>query len=211
MLVSYLWLKDFCDIDASPEEVSDKLTSLGLECSIIDDRRGWYEGVVAGKIIEAVPHPEADKLQILQVDVGGETKNIVCGAKNAKAGLLVPVFLVGSVTPDGLKIEKRKLRGVLSEGMIPSEVELKLSEDHEGIMTLDDNPAPGDKFAERYEVCDTVLEVDLTPNRGDCLSMIGIAREVAEAFGLQLKKPDTKTLGRVEEEPSGAGRWRACN
>ncbi|VAX18868.1 Phenylalanyl-tRNA synthetase beta chain [hydrothermal vent metagenome] len=203
MLVSYLWLKDFCDIDASPEEVSDKLTSLGLECSIIDDRRGWYEGVVAGKIIEAVPHPEADKLQILQVDVGGETKNIVCGAKNAKAGLLVPVFLVGSVTPDGLKIEKRKLRGVLSEGMIPSEVELKLSEDHEGIMTLDDNPAPGDKFAERYEVCDTVLEVDLTPNRGDCLSMIGIAREVAEAFGLQLKKPDTKTLGRVEEEPSG--------
>ncbi len=200
MLVSYLWLKDFCDISASPEEVSDKLTSLGLECSIIDDRRGWYEGVVVGKIIEAAPHPEADKLQVLQVDAGGEIKTIVCGAKNARAGLLVPLFPVGSVTPDGLKIEKRKLRGVLSEGMIPSEVELKLSEDHEGIMTLDDNPTPGDKFAERYEVCDTILEIDLTPNRGDCLSMIGIAREVAQGFGIRLKKPGAKTLGRVDKD-----------
>ncbi len=191
MLVSYLWLKELVDFDLEPDKLAETLTSLGLECAVIDNRLGWYENIVVGKALEVTKHPNADRLRLCKVDTGEDVLDIVCGASNIAAGQLVPVALVGAKLPDGMKIKKSKIRGVESHGMIASESELKLSEDHDGIMVLTDDPKPGEKFSERYEVCDAILEVDLTPNRGDCSSMIGIAREVAAATGSKLKKPAT--------------------
>ncbi|MDH5511495.1 MAG: phenylalanine--tRNA ligase subunit beta, partial [Nitrospinota bacterium] len=174
----------------SPEEIAVKLTGLGLETSIADDRRGWYQGVVIGKVLSTERHPNADMLTLCKVDVGGETLDIVCGAPNVAAGQTVAVARVGALLPDGMKIEKRKVRGEVSFGMICSESELMLSGGHEGIMTLDGEPTPGANFGDIYEVCDTVLEVDLTPNRADCLSMIGVARELAAVTGVPMNRPD---------------------
>ena len=189
MQVSYLWLKDFVDFDKSPEEIADILTSLGLECAVGEDRREWFAGIVTGRVIKKEKHPNADKLSITEVDVGSEVKKIVCGAPNVAEGQSVVVALPGAVLPGGHAIKKSKIRGETSEGMICSESELKLSDASEGIMILDDNPSPGQKLAERYEVCDVVLEVDLTPNRGDCASMIGVARDLAAALSTELKIP----------------------
>ncbi|MGK7346000.1 MAG: phenylalanine--tRNA ligase subunit beta [Candidatus Nitrospinota bacterium M3_3B_026] len=201
MLISYLWLRELVGFDLSPEETAATLTGLGLECSIADDRRGWYEGVVIGKVLKVEKHPNADKLKICEVDTGGGTRRIVCGAPNVAEGQTVPVALPGSVLPDGMKIESRKVRGETSEGMIPSEAELRLSEDHSGIMVLDEGE-PGEEFSARHEVRDTILEVDLTPNRGDCLSMIGVAREVAAATGARLELPPAEAAELAGEAAS---------
>ncbi len=193
MLVSYNWLAELVELDgASPEEVAALLTDLGLEAAIADDRRGWFNKVVVGRVATCVKHPNADKLSITTVDVGGSAAlNIVCGAANVREGIDVPVALIGATLPGDFKIEKRKVRGELSEGMICSEEELRLAESADGIMILDGAPAPGTPFGEAYEVCDTVIEVDLTPNRGDCASMIGIAREVAAKLAVDLRLPAT--------------------
>ncbi len=203
MLVSYLWLKELVDFNLSPEELARVLTGLGLETVIRDDRRAWHRDLVIGLVKEAVPHPNADKLKLCRVDVGGVEKRIVCGAPNVSAGQFVPVALPGAILPGGLKIESRKVRGEFSEGMICSESELKLSDDHDGIMVLEGDLKPGEKLADRFEVCDVILETDLTPNRGDCLNMIGIAREVATAVNGALKKP-TAPIAESNEETSGS-------
>ncbi|MBI5814107.1 MAG: phenylalanine--tRNA ligase subunit beta [Nitrospinae bacterium] len=193
MNISCLWLKELVDFALSPEELAATLTGLGLETALRDDRRGWYKNIVAGKVLEVTAHPNADKLRLTRVDVGPlGVKRIVCGAPNVAAGQLVPVALIGAVLPDGLKIEPRKVRGEMSEGMICSEAELKLSGGHDGIMVLEGDIKPGTPFSDAFEVCDTVLEIDLTPNRGDCLSMIGIAREVAAATGGSVKRPSAQ-------------------
>jgi len=197
MLVSVKWLEELVPTGLSPEDIAVKLTGLGLETSIADDRRGWYQAIVTGKVLSTERHPNADKLTLCKVDVGDATLDIVCGAPNVAAGQAVVVARVGCVLPDGMKIEKRKVRGQVSEGMICSEAELMLPGGHDGIMTLDDDPAPGTSFGDAYEVRDTVLEVDLTPNRGDCLSMIGIARELAAVTGVPLNRPDIA----LEEDP----------
>ena len=189
MQVSYLWLKEFVDFDKSPEEVADILTSLGLECAVGEDRRGWFKDIVTGSVIKKEKHPNADKLSVTQVDVGSEIKKIVCGAPNVAEGQSVVVALPGAVLPGGHAIKKSKIRGEVSEGMICSEAELKLSDASDGIMILDGNPSPGQKLADLYEVCDVVLEIDLTPNRGDCASMIGVARDLAAALSTELKIP----------------------
>ena len=197
MLISVKWMEELVPTGLSPENIAVKLTDLGLETSIVDDRRGWYQGMVIGKVLSKESHPNADKLSLCKVDVGEATLDIVCGAPNVGAGQTVVVARVGAALPDGMKIEKRKVRGQVSEGMICSESELMLSTDHDGIMTLEDGLAPGASFGDMYEVCDTVLEVDLTPNRGDCLSMIGIARELAATTGTPLRMPDTS----LDEDP----------
>lgn len=189
MQVSYLWLKDFVEFDLTPEDIADTLTGLGLECAIGDDRRGWYENIVIGKVENVSPHVDADKLSVTSVNVGDATLSIVCGASNVAVGMTVPVAVVGAILPDGMAIKKSKIRGEVSEGMICSEAELKFVDVSDGIMVLDDDPSPGALFAEVYEVCDVVLEVDLTPNRGDCASMVGVARDLAAALEKELKKP----------------------
>lgn len=189
MRVSYLWLAELARTDPGPERAAEILTSLGLETAIAENRRGWYEGVVCGHVTSARPHPNADRLTLCEVDVGGAVKNIVCGAPNVAAGQDVVVALPGAKLPNGMKIESRKVRGEFSEGMICALDELALGDDHAGILVLDDAPRPGEAFAERYPARDTILEVDLTPNRGDCLSILGVARELAAAYGTTLGRP----------------------
>ncbi|MBI4827749.1 MAG: phenylalanine--tRNA ligase subunit beta, partial [Nitrospinae bacterium] len=189
MRVSYLWLAELARTDPGPGRAAEILTSLGLETTIAEDRRGWYEGVVCGHVTSARPHPNADRLTLCEVDVGGAAKKIVCGAPNVAAGQDVVVALPGATLPNGMKIESRKVRGEFSEGMICAMDELALGDDHAGILVLDDAPRPGELFAERYPARDTMLEVDLTPNRGDCLSIMGVARELAAAYGTTLGRP----------------------
>jgi phenylalanyl-tRNA synthetase beta chain len=186
-------LNEWIDHGLTPEELADGLTSLGLESRIVDDKRGIYEGIVVGKVVSCSPHPDADKLSVTKVDAGtGSDLPIVCGAANVAQGQTVAVALPGSTIPGGLKIEKRKLRGEPSEGMICSEKELGISEEAvvtAGIMVLDDSLKAGTPISEAIELEDTIIEIDLTPDRGDCLGLLGVAREVKALTGKEIKFP----------------------
>jgi phenylalanyl-tRNA synthetase beta chain len=172
---------------------------LGLEVEEIIEPFAGLKSMVVGHVVECVPHPESDHLSVCRVDVGTEVLDIVCGAPNVAAGQKVPVAPVGTVMPGGMQIKKAKLRGVPSRGMICSEAELELGTGHEGIMVLDENLAPGTPLIEALDLETTVLDIGITPNRADCLSVLGIARETAAAFDLPLNLPE---IGLVE----GAGR-----
>lgn len=195
MIISYLWLKELIQHRLSPKKLAETLTGLGLETCIIDDRRGAYENFRVGKVKSLEPHPDADNLNIAQVDAGGgKLLSIVCAAPNIAEGQTVPVALVGAKLPGGPVIKKRKIRNEVSEGMICGEAELKLGEETAGIMVLDDSFEAGKLLADCFELEDVLLEVDLTPNRGDCLGLIGIAREVSSATGAEIIWPDTGAI-----------------
>ena len=193
MLLSLDWLREFTPYEGTAQELADRLTMLGLEVDEIHDPFAEIRsGVVVGHVIERAKHPEADKLSVCKVDVGGEVLSIVCGAPNVAAGQKAPVARVGATLPGGLKIGKAKVRGVESFGMICSERELGLTEDHKGILVLPDACKPGTLFCEALELESAVINVDLTPNRGDCLSILGLAREVAMVYGLPLRLPEIR-------------------
>ncbi len=174
------WLNNYVDTTGlSTEELADKLTMLGLEVDGVTTLYERLAPVKIAKILEAAPHPNADKLQLCKVVVGDEEYEIVCGAPNARDGLITAVALPGTVLPGGLKIKKSKVRGVVSNGMLCSEKELGLSEESDGIVELPDDLSHGDQFITAMGLTDVQIEVDLTPNRSDCTSVIGIAREVA--------------------------------
>ena len=190
MRLSYLWLNDWVEHDLSPELLAAGLTSAGLETNIVQDLRGAYDKVVVGRVLSVSRHPDADNIRVTEVDINGATLQIVCGAPNVAPAQRVAVALVGAKLPNGMVIEKRKLRGVESSGMICSEAELGISAESNGIMTLHNNEPLGGKLADHYELEDVIMEVDITPNRGDCLSVWGIAREAAAISGGKLKLPD---------------------
>lgn len=190
MKLSFLWLKDWVDHHLSPEELAARLTSAGLETSISTDLRGAYANMVVGRVGAVRPHPDADNLRLCDVDIGRETVLIVCGAPNVQSSQKVPVALAGAKLPGGLEIARRKIRGVESHGMICSEAELGVGSEGGGIMVLDHSAVVGAPLAEQYELEDVIFEVDLTPNRGDCLSLLGVAREVAALTGCQVKTAD---------------------
>lgn len=191
MNASYNWLRDFVDFDLSPLELRDLLTA---RCATVEDvvaLRQDLAGIVVGKVMEALRHPNSDHLWVTRVDSGaGELHRVVCGAPNVTVGTLYPFARVGSVLPGGLKIEKRKIRGEVSEGMLCSARELGLGTDHEGIMALDVAAEPGTAFLDVMPVGDTRLVIDVLPNRPDLLSHEGLAREIAAATGVQLTRPE---------------------
>ncbi|WP_207260399.1 phenylalanine--tRNA ligase subunit beta [Desulfovibrio sp. Huiquan2017] len=190
MLVSLNWLREFVPYEGDIQVLGDKLTMLGLELDGITDPFEPVKDIVVGFVAEREPHPESDHLSVCTVDVGGpEALTIVCGAPNVAKGQKVPVALVGTTMPDGMKIKKAKLRGVKSMGMICSERELGFSEDHEGIWVLDDALKVGDKLVDALNLERVVFDFDITPNRADCLSILGFARETALAFDLPLTLP----------------------
>ncbi|MBI5636574.1 MAG: phenylalanine--tRNA ligase subunit beta [Nitrospinae bacterium] len=191
MRLSYLWLNDWVEHGLSPELLAAGLTSAGLETNIVRDLRGAYDNVVVGRVVSVSPHPGADNIRVTEVDINGATLQIVCGAPNVERDQRVAVALIGAKLPNGMVIEKRKLRGVESSGMICSEAELGISAESNGIMVLQHGAPLGGKLAGLYELEDVILEVDITPNRGDCLSVWGIAREAAAISGGKLKLPDT--------------------
>ncbi|WP_136799119.1 MULTISPECIES: phenylalanine--tRNA ligase subunit beta [Desulfosediminicola] len=184
------WLQNYVDTDElSNEQLADHLTMLGLEVDSVEQLYQDLAPLKTGHILTAEKHPDADKLQVCEVQIGDEVHQIVCGAPNARAGLNVVVALPGVTLPGNFKIKKAKVRGVASAGMICSERELGLSEDHNGIMELPEDVAHGESFVEAMGLADTMIEVDLTPNRPDCASVIGVAREVAGIVRKPLELP----------------------
>ena len=184
------WLQNYVDTDElSNEQLADHLTMLGLEVDSVEQLYQDLAPLKTGHILTAEKHPDADKLQVCEVQIGDEVHQIVCGAPNARAGLNVVVALPGVTLPGNFKIKKAKVRGVASAGMICSERELGLSEDHNGIMELPEDVAHGESFIEAMGLADTMIEVDLTPNRPDCASVIGVAREVAGIVRKPLELP----------------------
>lgn len=193
MKIPLSWLREYIDIDVSVDELCEKLTMLGLEIEGVERLGERIDGVVVGRIIEAEPHPDADRLQVCKTDVGAdEPLQIVCGATNFKVGDCVPTAVVGAMLPGGFAIGKRKMRGVPSQGMMCSAKELGMGEDHAGLLILDGDPAPGADIKALLGLDDVVLEIEVTPNRGDWAGLIGIARELAAAYGKRLKWPEAK-------------------
>jgi len=206
MKISTNWLKNYIEFDLEAEELAHRLTMVGLEVEeIYGTSRGAWKDVIVGRILDADVHPDAEKLHVCNVDIGNSTIQVVCGAPNVESGQLVPVALVGAELPNNLIIKKARLRGVDSYGMICSERELGLSDDQSGIMVLSGETIP--KPGEPYEVADgdTVVEIDVTPNRPDCMSHIGVARELAAILKIDFKKPDVSV---EENSPSAESKCR---
>jgi len=179
MKVSLSWLQDYICVDLAPQEMSDRLTMAGLEVDAVTGLYDYLDQVVVGQVVAAKQHPNADKLTCCTVDIGAEAyAPIVCGAPNVREGMFVACALPGAVLPGELKIKKSKLRGETSCGMLCSAAELRLAEDADGIMDLEKDLTPGVPLEKALALTDTVFEIDLTPNRPDCLSAIGVAREV---------------------------------
>ncbi len=192
MKITYNWLKQYVDFDASPEELVKQLTMLGLEVDSVVAECINFDGIVVGHVTDKQSHPDADKLSVCQVDVGSEICTIVCGAPNVDIGQNVPVATVGTRLPGGLKIKKSKIRGVESYGMICSEMELGLSEASDGIMILDSNLEIGSPFQDVLGEPDYLLDVDVTPNRPDCFGILGIARDIAADANSKFQRPLVK-------------------
>ncbi len=178
MRVSYQYLKKIVDFTFSPEELAEQLTNLGLEVRLVEPF-GKLEKIVVGRILSIEPHPNADRIKLVKVDVGGKVIPLVCGAPNVKPHLMVPVALEGAVLRGGIKVRKVKVRGVDSPGTICSEDELGLGKDQSGVMVLPSYLSSGINLSEALDLEDIVLDLEITPNRGDCLSILGIAREIA--------------------------------
>ncbi|WP_138429920.1 phenylalanine--tRNA ligase subunit beta [Fodinibius saliphilus] len=196
MNISYNWLKELIDLELSPQETAEKLTLIGLEVEEVTSFGSKLEGVVVGEVLEVNEHSNADRLYICQVDIGTEKVQIVCGADNVAVGQKVPVATVGSSLPpkeegdDPFTIRKAKLRGEESKGMICAEDELQLGDDHSGIMVLAPHLEVGTPLHEALDLYqDSVIEIEITPNRPDATCHTGVARDLAAALDLELKKP----------------------
>jgi len=192
MNISINWLKDYVDIEETPQELADMLTMAGLETASITELGEGCEDIVVAQILKKEQHPNADRLSLCQVTDGEETYPIVCGATNMVEGDKVALARVGSVLPGNFKIKKAKLRGVESHGMMCSERELGLSDEHSGIIILPKETAVGTKLVEALGLPDTVIEVEITPNRPDWLSVVGVAREISANTGRALKMPPSE-------------------
>lgn len=180
MKVSLSWLNEYIHVDLDPETIAHKLTMAGLEVESVENRFDFLDQVVVGRVKEAKKHPNADKLTCCTVDAGqNEDLHIVCGAPNVRQGMTVACALVGAVLPGDFTIKKNKIRGEVSCGMLCSSAELKMGKDASGILDLEDGLIPGTPLATALKMSDSVFEIDLTPNRPDCLSAIGVAREIA--------------------------------
>ncbi len=191
MNVTLNWLKNYIDFDFSAHDLADRLTMLGIEVESVKQLGATLQGVVVGKVNSITPHPNADKLVLCQVDIGGQDAlQIVCGAPNVCEGMFAPVATIGTELPSGITIKQAKLRGEESHGMLCSEKELGISEDASGLMELSSEISVGTSLAKALGLGDTVFELEITPNRPDCLSMIGVAREIRAETGNELKLPE---------------------
>ncbi|WP_206485672.1 phenylalanine--tRNA ligase subunit beta [Thalassotalea sp. G2M2-11] len=194
MKFSESWLREWVNPTISSQELSHQITMAGLEVDAVEPVAGEFTGVLIGEVVECGPHPDADKLQVTKINLGpnfndGELVDIVCGAKNCRLGLKVAVATVGAVLPGNFKIKKAKLRGVPSHGMLCSESELGLAESSDGILELASDAPIGVCVREYLDLDDVTIDVDLTANRGDCLGLKGLAREVGVLNSLPVNEP----------------------
>ncbi|NTV53068.1 MAG: phenylalanine--tRNA ligase subunit beta, partial [Candidatus Firestonebacteria bacterium] len=220
MKISFSLLSNFIDLTGvTPQMLAERLTMSGMEVTGLEDQSAAFDRVVVGRIRSVAPHPNADKLSLVEIEIPGEILNIVCGAKNIAPGDVVPVALEGAVLPGDFKIKRAKIRGVESCGMICSEKELGLAENSEGIMHLLKDTPLGTPAAKVLGSGDAVLEIELTPNRPDCLSHLGLARQISAILNRPLNlpritlaetEPPAAQAAVVEIEPkSGCGRYCA--
>lgn len=189
MIVTNNWLKEFVDFDLPPAELADLLTMLGLEVEGIRHIGTGLDDVVVAVVAEKGKHPNADKLSLCQINDGTTTFTVVCGAQNFKAGDKVALARIGAVLPGDFKIKRSKIRGEESCGMLCSEQELGLAAESSGIMILPEEAPLGVPAFDALGLKDTIFEIGLTPNRSDCLSVIGIAREIAAKLGKRVVYP----------------------
>lgn len=193
MKISENWLREWVNPPVSAAALAEKLNLAGLECEAEPLTADPPRGVVVGRILKAEPHPQADRLRVCEVDAGtGTALRIVCGAANARAGILVPAALPGARLPGGKEIGQAVLRGVESAGMLCSAVELGLAEKSDGLLELDADARPGVPIEKHLGLDDQLLNLELTPNRGDCLSIAGLAREVVALYNLPVKLPQVR-------------------
>ena len=213
MKVLKSWLNDWVDIDKiNGDELSLALESLGFEIESRIDIKPNYKNIVVGKVLEIYPHPNADKVRVTKVDTGNNVFEIVCGAFNFDFGAVVPVALPKSEIKDSFLIDKRDIRGVESNGMICSATELDLWEDNSGILLLDDDVKPGTDFSTIYPQNDIVWEIGVTPNRGDCMSHLGVARERSHYFKKPLLDNSSQLNPSIESILSlSSGTIKECN
>src|SRR5216110_875919 len=187
MKFSVNWLREFVDLSENAEEIADLLTRAGAETENIEQRGAQIDNVIVSQITASSRHPNADRLTVCEVDdATGTRRQIVCGATNYKVGDKVPLALPGAKLPDGTEIRKSKLRGVESEGMLCSPIELGLGDDASGLLILSPDAKIGTPITDLFP-SDTILDVEITPNRGDLLSHFGLVREVAALTGKKLK------------------------
>ncbi|MBW1841911.1 MAG: phenylalanine--tRNA ligase subunit beta, partial [Deltaproteobacteria bacterium] len=192
MKVSLSWLTEYVRVDMDVHDLADALTMAGLEVEAVSDRFDYLNRVIVGRIVEIGPHPHDEKLKLCSVDIGEGTIPVVCGAPNAGKDVLAPCAMLGTCLPDGTVLEKCVVRGQVSEGMLCSEAELGLGIERDRIMELDRDISVGDSLNQALGLSDTIFEIDLTPNRPDCLSIMGIAREVAAIEKKRVTYPDIR-------------------
>jgi phenylalanyl-tRNA synthetase beta chain len=199
MKISYNWLKELVDFDMQPQDLCKMLTFLGVETSIVGGGINWT-GVITAKVLDKQKHPNSDHLSICKVNDGTKDYQIVCGAPNVDAGQTIPLATIGAVLPGNFVIKSSKIRGVASEGMICSEEELGLKESSDGIMVLPEGTPLGKKVEEVLGELDTILEIEITTNRGDCLSHWGVAREIAAKLQKIPTLPALKNIKYTEKD-----------
>jgi phenylalanyl-tRNA synthetase beta chain len=220
MKVSLNWLKEHVDIELSPEDLGHLLTMAGLEVEGLEVVGQNLDDILVARILAVSPHPNADRLSLCRVDTGTEIISVVCGAPNASEGVLAPLILPGGKLPDGTKMKESRIRGEVSKGMLLAEDEMGLTDDHAGIMILPEGSPPGTSLSSLLSFPDWVFDVSITPNRPDCASVLGIAREIAANTGKPLKNfeyggdakgPAIDGLTNISvQDPEGCPRYAAA-
>ncbi|VVO12828.1 phenylalanine--tRNA ligase subunit beta [Pseudomonas fluorescens] len=200
MKFSEQWLRGWVNPQVSRDELVARLSMAGLEVDSVTQAAGEFNGVVVGEVLSTEQHPDADKLRVCQVSNGSETFQVVCGAPNVRPGLKIPFAMIGAELPGDFKIKKAKLRGVESNGMLCSQAELQVGEGNDGLMELPADAPVGLDIREYLKLDDASIEVDLTPNRGDCLSLTGLAREVGALYAAEVTPLVIATVPAVHDE-----------
>ena len=212
MKFSEQWLRGWVNPQVGRDELVARLSMAGLEVDSVTPAAGVFSGVVVGEVLSTEQHPDADKLRVCQVSNGTETFQVVCGAPNVRPGLKIPFAMIGAELPGDFKIKKAKLRGVESNGMLCSQAELQVGEGNDGLMELPADAPVGEDIRVYLDLEDASIEVDLTPNRGDCLSLAGLAREVGALYAAPVARPSVATVPAVHDEvrPVGVLAPAAC-
>ncbi|UVL74748.1 phenylalanine--tRNA ligase subunit beta [Pseudomonas protegens] len=200
MKFSEQWLRGWVSPQVSRDELVARLSMAGLEVDSVTPAAGDFSGVVVGEVLSTEQHPDADKLRVCQVSNGSETFQVVCGAPNVRPGLKVPFAMIGAQLPGDFKIKKAKLRGLESNGMLCSQAELQIGEGNDGLMELPVDAPVGEDVRTYLSLDDASIEVDLTPNRGDCLSLAGMAREVGALYAAKVQRPEVPAIPAAHDE-----------
>ncbi|MDT4813096.1 Phenylalanine--tRNA ligase beta subunit [compost metagenome] len=200
MKFSEQWLRSWVSPQVSRDELVARLSMAGLEVDSVTPVAGAFSGVVVGEVLSTEQHPDADKLRVCQVSNGSETLQVVCGAPNVRPGLKIPFAMIGAQLPGDFKIKKAKLRGVESHGMLCSASELQISDDHDGLMELEADAPVGQDIRAYLGLDDVIIELGLTPNRGDCLSLSGLAREVGALYAAPVTRPQVAAVAPAHDE-----------